>query len=81
MSTLLLPILFRNDSAFSMTQKRLLSISAIARYLGVSIPTARRLVRSQGFPKPVSIGPDPDGKVLDDRWSVDSIDAWLMVTN
>jgi predicted DNA-binding transcriptional regulator AlpA len=63
-----------------MTQKLLLSISDIARYLGVSRPYAYKLVRTVGFPKPIPIGLDEKGQSLPSRWSVESIDAWRLAS-
>ena len=63
-----------------MTQKLLLSLSDIARYLGVSRPYAYRLVRTVGFPKPIPIGLDDRGQPFPARWSIESIDAWRLAS-
>jgi predicted DNA-binding transcriptional regulator AlpA len=61
-----------------MTQKLLLSLSDLARFLGVSRPTAYKFVRSTGFPLPVRMGLDTNGRAIPPRWSIDTIETWLI---
>lgn len=61
-----------------MTSKLLLNLSELARYLGVSRPTAYKFINSTGFPAPVPIGLDERGRPLPRRWSADAIESWLI---
>ena len=47
-----------------------MNLTDIARYLGVSRPTAYKIVRSVGFPAPVRTDGAP-------RWDSDAVMAWI----
>jgi predicted DNA-binding transcriptional regulator AlpA len=51
--------------------KRLLNITDLSAYLGITRPTCYKVTRMPGFPRPVVVA---DRKV----WNVEDIDAWRL---
>jgi predicted DNA-binding transcriptional regulator AlpA len=47
-----------------------MNLTDIARYMGVSRPTAYKIVRSVGFPAPLRADGAP-------RWASAAVEAWL----
>lgn len=48
-----------------------MNLTDIARYMGVSRPTAYKIVRSVGFPAPLRADGAP-------RWASEIVQAWLV---
>lgn len=48
-----------------------MNLTDIARYMGVSRPTAYKIVRSVGFPAPLRADGAP-------RWASAAVDAWII---
>lgn len=53
---------------------KLLTITELAQYLGISRPTAYKTAERQDFPKPLTIEKRR-------RWNLEQIDAWRMQQN
>jgi predicted DNA-binding transcriptional regulator AlpA len=50
-----------------------MNLTEFARHMGVSRPTAYKIVRSVGFPPPLCLDGAP-------RWSVAAIEEWLALS-